>query len=287
MSAKELTNKEEKFAKEIAAGATQPAAYAAVYSEKSSTATRRANGFRIAKKPRVAAEIKRLRRLPAVDDYAAIKKQMIERLLDLAENDRNSVAQHRAIVTLIKYADEGAERQAAKGPAPSIEELLKELTAVESSKDRRAAGEAIEMGDLTTRSVQVEDGYGLRLDKPQQTRLVNTAEARTDAYHITREAEIRTHQEYVRRSKEEVRRLTELYRQQQETAESPMSEPVKEEGLVGEKHQDSSTAGSACPVVEAADLQTSASRPGFRREMIPGRFPAQFRWVPILVGEQD
>src|SRR5215471_8167577 len=127
MSAKELTNKEQKFAQVAAAGATQAAAYAAAYSDKASSATQRANGHRIAKKPHVAAEIKRLRRLPAVDDYAGIKKQMIERLLEVAENDRNSVAQHRSIVTLIRYADEGALRQAAKGPTPNIEDLVREL----------------------------------------------------------------------------------------------------------------------------------------------------------------
>jgi phage terminase small subunit len=268
MPAKELTNKEERFAKEIAAGATQPAAYAAVYSEKSSTATRRANGFRIAKKPRVAAEIKRLRRLPVVDDYAGIKKQMIEQLLALADNDRNSVAQHRAIVTLIKYADEGAERQAAKGPAPSIEELLKELTAVESSRDRRAAGEAIEIGDLTkTRPVQVED-CGLRPDKPQPTQPMAAAEA----FRVAREEEIRAQQESVRRSREEVRRLTALYLEQQpEASGPPPSEPAKEEG----------------PAAPPVDLQNSGRGPGFRREAIPGRFPPQYRWVPIFEGEEN
>ena len=86
MPAKELTSKEQKFAQVAAAGATQAAAYAAAYSDKASPATQRANGHRIAKKAHVAAEIKRLRRLPAADDYVGIKKQMIERLLEIAEN---------------------------------------------------------------------------------------------------------------------------------------------------------------------------------------------------------
>jgi hypothetical protein len=296
MSAKELTNKEEKFAKEIAAGATQPAAYAAVYSEKSSTATRRANGFRIAKKPHVAAEIKRLRRLPAVDDYAAIKKQMIERLLALADNDRNSVAQHRAIVTLIKYADEGTERQAAKGPAPSIEELLRELNVsveAERSEDRIAKVEIIGTKDLEktlpvqVRSLHSEDDCRVVPYKPQPPWLVKAAETRGEAYHVTRETEIRAQQESVRRSRDEVRRLTALYlEQQQEAAGPPPSEPAKEEELVGEKHQDSSIVGSGFPAVPTADPQNSGRRPGFRREAIPGRFPRQYRWVPVLEGDE-
>jgi hypothetical protein len=280
MPAKELTNKEQKFAKAAAAGATQAAAYAAAYSDKASAATQRANGHRIAKKPHVAAEIKRLRRLPAADDYAGIKKQMIERLLELAENDKNSVAQHRAILTLIKYADEGSVRQqAAKGPAPNIEELLRELSAgveAESSEDLIADGGTIAAGDLTkTLPVQIEDDCRVVPDKPQQTRLVNTAEA----YRVNREAEIRAHQEYIRQSRAEVERLTALYRQQQQQAAGgTMSDPVKEEEIVAEGSQVAIT-GPPCAPVPRAYQQASGPRPGFRREMIPGRFPPQSRWV--------
>src|SRR5215471_14627941 len=127
MPARELTDKERRFARALAAGASQAWAYCEIYSREASRSTQRANGHHIAKRPLVMEEIKRLRRLPAVDDYAGIKTKMIERLLEVAENDRNSVAQHRSIVTLIRYADEGALRQAAKGPTPNIEDLVREL----------------------------------------------------------------------------------------------------------------------------------------------------------------
>jgi hypothetical protein len=117
MPGRELTDKDRHFARALAAGASQAAAYAAVYSAKGSAATQRANGHHIAKKPLVMAEIKRLRRLPAVDDYAGIKTKMIERLLEIAENDSNSVvAQHRAIATLIKDAEGGARQKSTEEP---------------------------------------------------------------------------------------------------------------------------------------------------------------------------
>jgi hypothetical protein len=290
MPAKELTNKEQKFAKVAASGATQAAAYAAAYSDKGSAATQRANGHRIAKKLHVAAEIKRLRRLPAVDDYTGIKKQMIERLLEIAENGKNSVAQHRAIVTLIRYADEGAERRRAKDPVPSIEDLVRELTANvegESPEDRITDVESIGHGEsqstLPFQERSLEDDYGDVLDKPQLARPVSAAEAKVEAFRVAREEEIKAHQAAVRRNREEVQRLTELYRQQQETAASPMSEPAKEVGAVSEEAQDAECASTAVP---RPYLQAAGPRPGFRREMIPGRFPPQFRWVPDLEGDE-
>jgi hypothetical protein len=77
MAGRELTSKEKEFAQMLAAGASQASAYSAVYSRKASRSTQRANGHRIARRDRVKEEIKRLRRLPAVDDYTAIKTKMI------------------------------------------------------------------------------------------------------------------------------------------------------------------------------------------------------------------
>jgi hypothetical protein len=193
MLTRELTIREQKFAKAAAAGATQAAAYAVAYSDKGSPATQRANGHRIAKKPRVAAEIKRLRGLPAVDDYAGIKKSMIEALLALAANDKNSVAQHRAIVTLIKYADEGAVRQAAKNAGPTIEQLVRELMAdakVDSTGDEILEVEITGTDDfekilpVQLRSLHAKDDYGLEADRPQGSRLANAAEAKAEAYDV-------------------------------------------------------------------------------------------------------
>jgi hypothetical protein len=230
----------------------------------------------------VAAEIKRLRRLPAADDYARIKTQMIERLLELAENDKNSVAQHRAIVTLIKYADEGAVRQAAKNPVPNIEELLRELSAgvqAESSEDRIADGGTIAAEDFRrTLPVQIKDDCRVVPDKQEPPRLVNAGEA----YRVNREAEIRAHQEYIRQSRAEVERLTALYRNQQEAAGPTMAEPANEDGLVGGTDRDSSIDGSARAAVQGQ----AGPRPGFRRETIPGRFPPQYRWVPLVEGKE-
>jgi hypothetical protein len=263
MPTKGLTNKEQRFAKAVAAGATQGAAYRSVYSAEGSAATQRANGHRIAKKAHVSEEIRRLRYLPAVDDYAEIKKQMIERLLDIAENG-NATAQHRAILALIRYADDGVERQPAKDPVPDVEQLLRELRAnieVESPEDQIAQVNPIGIHCLEktppvqAQSLRVEDNYGMVPDKARQGRLVNTAEARTEAYPITREAEIRAQHEYVCRSREEVRRLTE--------------EKVLEE-----------TAPTAYP-------PACGPQPGYRREMIRGRFPPQYRWVPIVEEEDD
>jgi hypothetical protein len=291
MAIKGLTNKEQQFAKAAAAGATQAAAYAAAYSDKASPATQRANGHRIAKKPHVAAEIKRLRCLPAADDYAGIKRQMIELLLQIAENGKNSVAQHRAIVSLIRYADEAVVRQAAKGPMPNIEELVRQLTAdaeVKSAEDQIAGVEFIGTAEaektLPFQERGLEDNCGVAPDKLPLARLVSAAEAKAEAYRVARAEEVKAHQAAVRKSREEVRRLTELYRQQQEVAESPMSDPAKEEGIVAEEDQVAMT-GSAC--VPRAYQQASGPRPEYRREGIPGRFPPQCRWVPILKGEQD
>jgi hypothetical protein len=295
MATKGLTNKEQRFAKAAAAGASQAAAYAAAYSAQGSTATQRANGHRIAKKPHVAEEIQRLRRLPAIDDYVNIKKEMILRLLDIAENGKNSVAQHRAILTLLQYSEKGVERQPAEAPVPSIEQLLKELRAdieVESFEDliaqvNRMGTHVCKKPPAQAESVHIEDDYGLVPDKALQPRLVNTAEARAEAYRVTREAEIRAHQQHVERSRAEVQRLTELYRQQQQNAAgSPMSEQANEKGHVGDKDPDSSIADTSSAVPRAY-VQTSGPRPGYRREMIPGRFPPQFRWVTIIEEEED
>jgi hypothetical protein len=154
MAERELTNKEKKLAIAIAAGETQGAAYAEAYSAKASRATQRANGHRIAKKAHVAAEIKRLRSLPAVDDYAGIKKMMIRRLLEISENDARATARHHAIIALLKYAEEGAARHVPIDPETEIAALVRELTAdveaqvaidwpcVKGQKNRRANQES-------------------------------------------------------------------------------------------------------------------------------------------------
>jgi len=129
MAERELTTKEQKFAKAVALGSSQCEAYSRVYSADASRATKRANGHNISKRPRVAKEIKRLRRLPAVDDYTTIKTKMIERLLEIAENDGSATARHRAIQTLLKYAEEGAERHVTSDPETDIAAIVKELTA--------------------------------------------------------------------------------------------------------------------------------------------------------------
>jgi hypothetical protein len=230
----------------------------------------------------VAAEIKRLRRLPPVDDYAEIKKQMIERLLEIAENSKNSVAQHRAITSLIRYADEAAVRQAAKDPVPSIEELLRELSVgveAEPSEERIADGGTIAAGDLMrTLPVQVKDDFRVVPDKQEPPRLVNAAEA----HRVTREAESTARREDLHQSGAEVQRLTELYQQQQEAAAPTLSEPANEDGRVGEADRGPSIAGSACAAVQ----RQGGTRPGFRREMIRGRFPPQYRWVPFVEAEE-
>jgi phage terminase small subunit len=288
MPAKELTNKEQKFAKVAAAGGTQAAAYAAAYSDKGSPATQRANGHRIAKKPHVAAEIKRLRRLPAADDYAGIKRQMIELLLQIAENG-SSVARHRAIVTLIKYADEGAVRQAAK--APIIEDLVRRLTAdaeLKSSEDQIPGVETIGTDDLENtlpfRVSSFEDDRGLIPDKPRLTRPVSAAEAE-EAFRLARAEEIKTHQEVVRRSRAEVEKLTALYRQQQEAAVLPMSAPASEQGLVGEVCQYPGHAASEVTMVqeELAASQAPPAASGFGLVRKPGHF-GKGGWVRVPSG---
>jgi hypothetical protein len=115
------------------------------------------------------AEIKRLRRLPAVDDYAGIKTKMIERLLEVAENDASATARHRAIQTLLRYAQEGAERHVTSDPETDIAALVRELTAdvelrvamdrpsVEGEKNRRgnqkSATDQLITGEATTEVV--------------------------------------------------------------------------------------------------------------------------------------
>jgi hypothetical protein len=68
---------------------------------------------------------------------------------------------------------------------------------------------------------------------------------------------------------------------------SPMTGPATENGLVPEGVQGVSIDGSDCAAVPRAYQQASGPRPGFRREMMPGRFPPQFRWVPIFTSDED
>jgi hypothetical protein len=295
MAARELTPKEQQFAKAVALGSSQCEAYSRVYSADASRATKRANGHNISKRPRVAKEIKRLRCLLPVDDYAGIKTKMIERLLEIAENDSNSVAQHRAIVTLIKYADGGAGQKSTKEPV-NVAELVRELLAdlePEASVEWPEEPAAIADDDLMTPSVQVneprvEKERELLLDKPQLTRPVNpayaAAEAKAEAFRAMREAETRAHEESIRRSREEVRRITAIYREQGEAA---LSRASSAEEPVTEAARDSSIDPSECGALPLAYRQASGPRPGYRRETVPGRFPPQYRWVPCFEGDES
>jgi hypothetical protein len=292
MTAKGLTRKEQKFAGMLAAGATQAEAYAAAYSAEASKETKRSNGHRIAKKAHVAAEIKKLRNRPAVDDFANIKVRMIEKLLELSVDNTNSVAQHRAIVTLLKYADDGAERQVTKDLAPDLAALLDELTAdaeVPAPLDPMEEIETVAAGDITeTAAVQRHSSLGddrrSALAKLQFAARKKPAHAAADANAEAFLAETKAHQESVRRSREEVQRLTALYRQKQdEVALGQVSKPATADKPVPEGSHDPSTD----PFGRTEAYQASGRRPGYRREMIRGQFPPKYRWIPVSEADES
>jgi hypothetical protein len=223
---------------------------------------------------------------------------MIERLLEIAENDASATARHRAIQTLLRYSEEGAARQVTKNPEPDIAALVRELTAdveVRASLDRIVGGETFADGDLAeTPSVQViephvEEERDLLLDTPQLTRPVNpayaAAEAKRQAFRAMRDAQTRAHEESVRRSRDEVRRLAAIYREQQEAAPSPASVPAN--GDEREEARDFLIDESACTAVPRAYLPASGPGPGYRLEAVRGRFPQQFHWVRCFDGDES
>jgi hypothetical protein len=298
MAERELTNKEQQFAKAVASGSSQCEAYSRVYSADASRATKRANGHNVSKRPRVAKEIKRLRRLPAVDDYAGIKAKMIERLLEIAENDARATARHHAIIALLRYCEEGAARQVTSDPETDIAALVRELTAdveVRASLDRIVGDKTLADGDLAeTPSVQVsephvEEERDLLLDTSQLTRPVNpayaAAEAKRQAFRAMRDGEARGHEESVRRSRVEVRRLAAIYAEQREAAPARASVPAN--GDEREEARDFLIDESACTAVPRPYLPASGPRPGYRLEAVRGRFPTQYRWVPAFEGDDS
>ena len=293
MAEKELTNKEREFAKVLVAGATQAEAYAAAYSAEGSKATKRANGFRISKRCHVAAEIKKLRHRPAIDDYTAIKTKMIERLLELADNDGNSVAQHRAIVTLLKYADESAERQVAKELDPEIAALVDELTSNAAPHDSLDSDEVetLAAGDIAEtvpvqRKSYLGDDRRSTLARFQFAATTNPSNAATQsnaaAFVARRAAESREREEAVRKNREDVRRLTAIYRERREAARALVAEPATAEEPGREDGRDLSIGDSG--FTAAPQVQVSGPRPRFRKIPIPGRFPPQWRLVPDFEG---
>jgi hypothetical protein len=113
-----LSAKERLFAEKLADGSGPTAAYKAVYSNSAASRTAQANGRQVARRPRVIAEVERLRRNPPPNNFHAIKEFAVEKLLKMAESDPSPTARHRAMATLLKYADSGLRRQPAPQQCP-------------------------------------------------------------------------------------------------------------------------------------------------------------------------
>jgi hypothetical protein len=113
-----LSAKERLFAEKLADGLGPTDAYKSVYSNSSASRTAQVNGWQIAKRPRVVAEVERLRRNPSPTNYRGIKEFAVEKLLKMAESDPNPTARHRAMATLLKYADSNLQRQPAPHQPP-------------------------------------------------------------------------------------------------------------------------------------------------------------------------
>ena len=133
-----LRAKERLFAEKLADGLGPTDAYKSVYSTSSSSRTAATNGGKIAKRPRVVEEVQRLRQNPPPNNFRAIKEFAVEKLLKMAESDPNPTARHRAMATLLKYADSGLRRQPAPQQSPQLtlgahktklsrDQILKEL----------------------------------------------------------------------------------------------------------------------------------------------------------------
>jgi hypothetical protein len=83
--ASRLTEKERRFAAAIASGLGPTRAYKEVYSALAGNRAAQANGRQVAKRERVIAEIERLRRYPAPDNFNALQELAITKLIDMAQ----------------------------------------------------------------------------------------------------------------------------------------------------------------------------------------------------------
>jgi hypothetical protein len=112
-----LTRKEKRFAAAIAAGETMAEAYARTYSSRAGRHAAESNARQVLKRPRVAAEVQRLRRHPPAENFAALREFAIEKLVEMAESDANPMARHKALSTLLEHSEEGLRRPA---PPPAV-----------------------------------------------------------------------------------------------------------------------------------------------------------------------
>ena len=85
-----LSAKERLFAEKLADGLGPTDAYRSVYSNSAASRTAQANGRQVAKRPRVIAEVERLRRNPPPNNFRAIKEFAVEKLFKMAESDPKS-----------------------------------------------------------------------------------------------------------------------------------------------------------------------------------------------------
>jgi hypothetical protein len=113
-----LSAKERLFAEKLADGLGATEAYKSVYSNSAANRTAQANGRQIARRQRVIEEVDRLRRNPPANNFRALKEFAVGKLLKMAESDPNATARHRAMATLLKYADSGLRRQPAPQQSP-------------------------------------------------------------------------------------------------------------------------------------------------------------------------
>jgi hypothetical protein len=253
--ATELTVKERAFAQLILQG-TKTAAYRNVYSDRGSPATTAVAAYKLSKRPKIKNEVARLlrqREFPA-DDYARIRDVAVAGLTEIFLQESDPRLRAKVGSVLLAYADAGLKLH----PVPTEKErkydelnrLLVEVAAERQgvlSREQEPPIVEVEQTDLLPPESLEEASEGEALEVPD----ASMGDMDAEWGLATQEA----------------------------AAALPMMRPATENGPVPEGVQGVSIDGSNCAAIPRAYLQASGPRPGFRREMIPGRFPPQSRWV--------
>jgi hypothetical protein len=272
--ATELTVKERAFAQLIIEG-TKTAAYRKVYSDRGSPATTAVAAYKLSRKPKIKNEVARLlrqREFPA-DDYARIRDVAVAGLTEIFLQESDPRLRAKVGSVLLAYADAGLKLH----PVPTEKErkydefnrLLAEVASERQgvlSREQEPPIVEVEQTDLLPAESleEVSEGEALEVPDASMCEITAATEVLMDAGSglATQEA----------------------------AAAAPIAGPATENGLVPEGVQGGSIDGSDCSAILSpiprAYQQASWPRPGFRREMIRGRFPPQFRWVPDLEGDE-
>ena len=138
---RELTAKQAKFAALVASGSTKVGAYRQVYPGKANKVTQWMEAQRVAKVPKVRAEIHRLQllTLPQVEDLAALRQHTVAVMVGLSIGAQNEALRMKAAAWLHEIATkELAARRA--GPEEGASDVLADLRSLYRRALRTEAG---------------------------------------------------------------------------------------------------------------------------------------------------